>query len=229
VAALSAAGEAVAGYCMEQFGYQPLVRPLGVMPDAVLWANRAGMLHLALTEAKASTRQEPKRLLEKSVSQFFLDIKTRAVGFSYHYEGYLVASQFKDGHVIECACLHVDLGYYTAGTARSAPADSGGIFNSVPSYDQPEDRIRSIMRLQAETGPAQDEYLTSLFSEEATRSATLALMKQDKMPTLADRRLHREDRGGSRPRQGVERGAGTDPRAEGEGSAGRDNGTAKVF
>jgi hypothetical protein len=37
--ALSASGEAIAGFCMEQFGYRPLVRPLGIMPDAVLWTN----------------------------------------------------------------------------------------------------------------------------------------------------------------------------------------------
>jgi len=59
---------------MERFGYQPLVRPLGVMPDAVFWTQRDGMLRLALTEAKASTRQDPHRLLEQNVFQFLVDI-----------------------------------------------------------------------------------------------------------------------------------------------------------
>lgn len=69
---------------MEKFGYRGLVRPLGVMPDIVLWCNRNDGLRLVLAEAKASTKQTLKQLIVKNVSQFLIDIKTRAQGFSYH-------------------------------------------------------------------------------------------------------------------------------------------------
>jgi hypothetical protein len=173
--ALSAAGEAVAGFCMEQFGYRALVRPLGIMPDIVLWTNRAGVVHLALAEAKASTRQDPERLTEKSVCQFLVDIKTRAQGFSHHYEGYLIASQFCDGGKVLCSCLRVDLGCY-AKSHRKPTGPEPGIHSTVHPYAEPEERLQGLSRLQAETGYARDEYLTSLLSEEATRSAMLALI-----------------------------------------------------
>ena len=177
--ALSAAGEGIAGFCMEQFGYRPLVRPLGVMPDIVLWTNRAGILHLALAEAKASIRQGSQRLIEKNAAQFLLDIKTRALGFSYRYEGYLVAGQFSDGGKVDCACLHVDLSKYARSDVDGIDPRSG--FNAmVPSHDQPGVRLEAVIRVQAETGEARDEYLTSLLSEEATRSAMLDLIFQRK-------------------------------------------------
>jgi len=180
--ALSAAGEGIAGFCMEQFGYHALVRPLGVMPDMVHWTNRAGILHLSLAEAKASTRQDPERLIEKNAAQFLVDIKTRSQGFSYRYEGYLITSLFCDGGKVQCACLHVDIPSYgrseTAGTSPKA-----GFHSSVPSYDQPEVRVESIVRLQAETHDSHDEYLTSLLSEEATRSAMLDLIFHKKSAT----------------------------------------------
>lgn len=179
VGALSAAGEGVAGYCLERFGYQPLVRPLGVMPDAVAWTKRNGVLHLALGEAKASTRREPRKMLEQNAFQFFVDIKTRATGFRYNYEAYLICSLFKDGHEIECAVLHVDLGYYCGTSVASGGQD---ISAAVPAYDEPTDRLRNIIRLQAETGSVRDEYLTGVLSEEAARSATLALLKREQAP-----------------------------------------------
>jgi hypothetical protein len=183
--ALSAAGEGVAGFCMEQFGYRALVRPLGVMPDIVLWTNRAGAIHLALAEAKASTRPDPQRLIGKNAPQFLVDIKTRAQGFKYRYEGYLIASQFCDGGKVRCACLHVDLSIY-AGSHPYTPSSKTGFQSNVPSYDDPEARLEVIVRLQAETGDMRDEYLTSLLSEEATRSAMLDLIFKQKSSTQAD-------------------------------------------
>jgi hypothetical protein len=177
--ALSAAGEGVAGFCLERFGYRPLVRPLGVMPDIVLWTSRAGRRWLALAEAKASTRLDPQRLIEKNVAQFLVDIKTRAQGFSYRYEGYLVASQFCDGGKVRSACLHVDLEQYAKPDAADT-APKAGFEAAVPSYDHPEVRLEAIIRLQAESGAARDEYLTSLLSEEATRTAMLDLIFQQK-------------------------------------------------
>lgn len=185
VGALSAAGEAIAGYCVEQFGYRAMVRPLGVMPDAVVWANRAGALYLALVEAKASTRNEPKRIIEKNAADFFVDIKTRAQGFGHRYEGYLIASQFHDGGIIDCVCLHVDLSCYS--TSRASAAYPGSTIHvTVPGYDEPVVRVQSIIRLQADTAAAEDEYLTSLLSEEASRSAMIHLLSDQKSPAPKD-------------------------------------------
>jgi hypothetical protein len=175
VGALSASGEAVAGYCIEKFGYKPLVRPLGVMPDAVAWTKRNGVQLLALVEAKASTGQTPDRMIEQNVSEFFVDIKTRASGFRYKYEAYLVCSLFKDGCEVECAILHVDLGHYCSGSISGSGPD---ISVEVPAYTDPTERLRAIIRLQAECASSRDQYLAELLSEEATRSATLALIKQ---------------------------------------------------
>jgi hypothetical protein len=177
--ALSASGEAVAGFCMEKFGYRALVRPLEVMPDIVLWTNRAGVLHLALAEAKASVRQDPDRLIEQNVSQFLVDIKTRAHGFSHQYEGYLIASQFCDRGKVLCSCLRVDLGFY-AKPHRQPVGPEADIRITVPPYSEPESRLQALIRLQAETGDTGDEYLTSVLSEEATRAATLDLISRGK-------------------------------------------------
>jgi hypothetical protein len=174
--ALSAAGEAIAGFCMEKFGYFPLVRPLGIMPDVLLRTERAGELHLALTEAKASTRQDPKSLLEKCVAQFLVDVKTRAQGFSFHYEGYLVTVKFCDRGKVLCNCLRVDLARYAK--RSSEPQRKAAVYSQVASYADPGERLRDLIRLQADTVDAQDEYLTSLLSEEATRSSMLDLMRQ---------------------------------------------------
>ncbi len=180
IGALSAAGEAVAGYCLESLGYKSLVRPLGIMPDAVFCIKRNGGLRLALAEAKASTGSEPYRMLVQNVFQFLVDIKTRATGFGNHYEGYLVCSKFKDGRKIDCACLHVDLQYYFQ--SKSFSNDRPEVLETVTSFSEPGERLKSIIRLQAEVHKMQDEYLTSLLSEEAVRSATLELFKQNRPP-----------------------------------------------
>jgi hypothetical protein len=122
-------------------------------------------------------------MLEENVCKFFLDIKTRATGFRYKYEAYLVCSLFKDGHEIDCAVLHVDLGYYCP---TSVAGGSDQISVAVPAYDEPAERLRAIIRLQAETGSARDEYLTSVLSEEATCSAALARIKEEQAPETPD-------------------------------------------
>jgi hypothetical protein len=127
-------------------------------------------------------------LLEENVSKFLLDIKTRANGFRNHYEGYLFCSRFEDGSKVDCACLHIDLKYYCR-THVSAPMR---IFVTPAPLDRPAERLRDFIRLQAETVTTSDEYLAALFSEEATRAATLALMKEEKIPRNAadvDRRI----------------------------------------
>lgn len=187
VTALSAAGEGVAGYCMEKFGYRPLVRPLGVMPDAVHWTRRNGRLTLALAEAKASTTHDPKQMLKQNVYQFFLDIKTRATGFTYDYEGFLICCNFQDGRHVECTILRVDLAYFNSGrTFEVLPGSSSGFDPTVPTYENPDARLNAIIRVQAETCAAQDEYLTTVLSEEASRSAALALMKKGKPPEKSE-------------------------------------------
>jgi hypothetical protein len=153
------------------------------MPDVVLWTNHAGVLHLALAEAKASTGQDPDRLIEKNVSQFLVDIKTRAHGFTHRYDGYLIASQFCDGGKILCSCLHVDLGWYSKSHERPLEAPQG-VYSAVTPDAQPESRLQGLIRLQAETGGARDEYLTSLISEEATRAATLDLILRQKVENV---------------------------------------------
>ena len=182
VGAISAAGEGVAGYCMEQFGYHLLVRPLGIMPDAVHWTTRSDRTHIALAEAKASTTgQNPSTLLEKHVFQFFVDIKTRAIGFTNPYEGYLICSQFRDGGEVECVCLHVDLEFYLQ-TPGPAPLH---ISTLVAPPERPKERVRDLVRLQAEVFQTRDQYLTELISEEATRAATLTLLKENAVPDQA--------------------------------------------
>ncbi len=166
-------------YCMEKFGYRPLVRPLGVMPDAVLWTRRNGRLSLALAEAKASTASDPKQFAKQTCISVFVDVKTRATGFTYDYEGYLICCSFQDGRHVECVTLRVDLAYFNAGRNPPTSTDpSPGFDPTIPTYENPDARLRAIIRVQAETCAAQDEYLTTILSEEASRSATLALIKQ---------------------------------------------------
>jgi hypothetical protein len=181
ISALSAFGEAVAGHCMEEFTYVPLVRPLGIMPDIVLRTSRAGQARFALVESKASVAKKggAKTLLEGQVHEFLVNIKTRAGGFGLSYEGYLVCSHFRDNRVIDCAILRIDLGYYTAGTSPIATTQMN-VFQPVPSYDDPIARLRSIITLQADLGAPADDYMTGLLSTEASQSATLALLKNDK-------------------------------------------------
>jgi hypothetical protein len=181
ITSVSAAGEGLAGYCMEQFGFSALVRPLCVMPDIVLSTERGGETLVALVEAKASVSKEALRLLEENISKFLLDIKTRASGFKNHYEGYLFCIRFEDGGRIDCACLHVDLKYYC-----HAPASAPIHISVAPApLDRPAERLRDFIRLQAETVETRDAYLAALISEEATRSATFALMKEEKIPKTA--------------------------------------------
>ena len=89
------------------------------MPDAVLWIREAGGLRLALAEAKASTRQNPRRLIEQYLHQFVLDVKTRASAFGNRYDAFLFCSLFRDGGTIECECLRLDLSYYHATSAEN--------------------------------------------------------------------------------------------------------------
>ena len=48
-------------------------------------------------------------------------------------------------------------------------------------------RLEGIIRLQAETGKAKDEYLTSVLSEEAARSATLDLIRKGSFLSVMQR------------------------------------------
>ena len=173
--AFSSAAEAIAGHCLEQFGYTPLVRPLGVMPDIVFQTSRAGEAVLALVEAKHSIVQPPKWKIEREVARFLLDVTTRAKLSSYRYEGYLIACQLRDQHIVECGCLHIDLEpYRRPGTASRPPIISG----PVPPYTLPTERLGSILRLVAETVGAKDRYLSELLSEEAKQTATLKLIEE---------------------------------------------------
>jgi hypothetical protein len=146
-----------------------------------------------MIEAKASTRQEPRTLIEKNVSQFLIDIKTRAVGFAYRYDAYLIAVLFQDGRRIECTCLHINLTRYSGAGDRSGmphvgpeargTEQSGGFDTTVPSHEDPRARLRSIIQLCAEIANVRDEYLTSLLSEEATRTATVEMLRNGEEPT----------------------------------------------
>jgi hypothetical protein len=171
---LSVAGEAVAGRCMESFGYTPLVRPLGVMPDALCIADKGGTLRLAMVESKSSVRTNPRQLILGNVQQYLIDVKTRATGFRLHYEGYLICSQFMDAGLVAVSCLQLDLGYYLRGRtpAQILARDLG----PVSSVDVPGKRLEEIIRRAAAAVPSEDEYLIGVLSEEATRSAMVELV-----------------------------------------------------
>jgi|GEM_PF-2322867 len=177
---LSVAGEAVAGYCLEQFGYTPLVRPLGVMPDAVLWAREAGQFRLALVEAKASTRQNPRRMIEKNLYQFVLDVKTRSTAFGNRYDAFLVCSLFRDGGDVDCECLRIDLGYYHQPGSRPEIPDP--LRQRADPNANLHMRLSGIVQAQAQTADTKDEYLAGLLSEEATRTATVAILEEGGNP-----------------------------------------------
>jgi len=158
------------------------------MPDLVLAAERGGQTYIALVEAKATVTKNVSRLLEENASKFFLDVKTRANRFRNNYEGYLFCCGFEDGGKVDCACLHLDLKYYCR---TPAPAPIHISVTPAP-LDRPAERLRDFVRLQAETVETGDEYLAALFSEEATRAATFALIKEDNIPRTAadvDRRV----------------------------------------
>jgi len=184
ISALSTAGEAVAGCCLEHFGLRPLVRPLGMMPDAVFWTTRNSATIIALAEAKASTTRRSKVLIDQNVFQFLVDVKTRATGFGYRYEAYLVCSYFQDSRKIECSILRVDLDYYYKGTDVVPGLMEN--YSAVPGYEDPDARLRGIIRVQAETVSVRDAYLTGMLSEEASRSATLAVLKEGRALENAD-------------------------------------------
>jgi hypothetical protein len=175
ISAFGAAGEAIAGYCLEQFGYRRLMRPLGVMPDILFQINRGDEAFLALTEAKASTVDSPRSMIQNNAFDFLLDITSRIKSTSFHYEGYLVASQFKDQHVVDCACLHIDLGYCRR---PGAEAPKSIQLSPIPAYDKPGERLQSILHVIAETAPAKDRYLSALLTEEAKRTASIKLLEE---------------------------------------------------
>ena len=77
-----------------------------------------------------------------------------------------------------------------AKSSARAVTPQAGLHNVVPSYADPESRLEAIIRLQAETSEARDEYLTSLLSEEATRSAMLDLIFQRKPSSQDDVEAH---------------------------------------
>jgi hypothetical protein len=180
---LSVAGEALAGYCVQSFGYTPLVRPLGVMPDALCSADKGGSLRIAMVESKASVRSDPEQLILKNVHQFLVDVKTRSTGFRLHYEGYLVCSHFQDGGRVEIGCLYLDLGYYLKGATPVQTAVPS--LGSVDSYERPAKRLEDIIRREAATVDSGDEYLISVLSEEANRTATIVLVKDGVGPRRA--------------------------------------------
>ena len=50
--------------------------------------------------------------------------------------------------------------------------------------DDPHVRLRDILLVQAETVPARDEYLAGLLSEEATRTAVVAMFRERRQPQV---------------------------------------------
>ena len=172
--AFSSAAEAIAGHCLEQFGYTALVRPLGVMPDLVFQTSRSGEAVLALVEAKHSIVHPPNWKIESEVAKFLLDVTTRAKLSTYRYEGYLITCQLRDQHFVECGCFHIDLERCRRPNVASRPPILSG---PVPPYTQPAERLKSILKLIEETADANDRYLNELLSEEAKQTATLELIE----------------------------------------------------
>jgi hypothetical protein len=167
ISALCTCGEGVAGYVMENLGYTPFVRPLGIMPD-LLSFNRS---HYAFTEAKATTKDDPQGLRDKHLYQFLVDVKTRS-GFRYAYEAYLICTRFSDGGIIHSDILHVDLASISGTAAPSVGAQAP----LLPPDDKPSQRVDTYLRLGAITANDGDTYLTELLHDEATRAAVLALL-----------------------------------------------------
>jgi hypothetical protein len=174
--ALSAAGEAIAGWCMEHRGYQALVRPLGIMPDALFSKTVGARLLLALVEVKSSTRTKPRQQILEEAATFLMDIKSRANDFRFDYEAYLFAIHFTEKRRVTFQCLKVDVPLPCPDEVRIGNGYSAQKLNVVAGYDNPKARIQSLIQLQAATCSAQDGYLTELISDEASRTATLALL-----------------------------------------------------
>ena len=175
-------GEAIAGAYMEKIRrFTPWVRPLGIMPDAVLYRQEAvDQSTLALAESKAaivtsSTPKRPEDHLFREINKFLLDIQNRARFFRYHYEGDLVSTVFNDGGDVSLACVRVDLGYY-----QRTKVPLLGPHNATPlaALDEPRNRVRDMIRLQAVTCDGRDGFLTGLLRQEADRCAILALLGQ---------------------------------------------------
>jgi hypothetical protein len=175
ISALSALGEAVAGFCVERCGYAPQVRPLCVMPDIVF---RGLVRDFALVESKATLATSAKKLLDKTLAQFLLDIKTRSTRFRYTYEAFLVCSRFHDGRTVESAILHIDLAHYSSGKRNTSPSPLPSSSAPVLTFSNPQEKLKAIIGLQGETCDAGDEYLTELLSAEASVNATLAVLER---------------------------------------------------
>jgi hypothetical protein len=176
ISALCSCGEALAGHVMRQFNYTPIVRPLGIMPD-LLCDN--GTTY-CLTEAKSSVASSPGALRDKSLHQFLVDVKTRATGFYYAYEAYLVCAQFQDGGKIGIAILHVD-----ATGGHGARRHGGRPLPKAPD-DQPEENLDRYLRLAATAGRDGDRYLAELLHDEAVRAAILAQLTAEQPVNVSD-------------------------------------------
>ena len=176
--ALGVLGEAVAGYCAEREGYNLLLRPVGIMPDAVLCRVTGGQqrISFALVEAKASARRGPKAMIQRDVFEFLVHVKTRVTGFGNDYEAFLVCCYFQDVNHVVCSILCVDLRYFNrAGSRLPLSVECSDIASDALGAD-PRERVTSLLRLNASLGEVRDAYLASLVREEAKKSGTLALL-----------------------------------------------------
>lgn len=176
--ALGVLGEAVVGYCAEHEGYNLLLRPVGIMPDAVLCRSAGGQqqISFALVEAKASARREPNKMIQQNVFDFLVDVKTRVTGFGNDYEAFLVCSRFRDMTHVDCSILCVDLRYFNrVGSKLPLSVKCSDITSDAVEAD-PIERVNSLLRLNASLGEVRDAYLAGLVREEAKKSGTLALL-----------------------------------------------------
>ena len=177
ISGLSAAGEGIAGYFIEQLGFTRIVRPIGKMPDVVGVMNGVAGTEYALVEAKASVSQNPLRLLQKNIFEFLLNIKLRHASFRNIYEGYLIASQFLDGRMVDSASLKVGLRKYWEGNVGTNPVGPPRISPPVEPPQTLRDRLRELIRVHNEISGTRDAYLTGLISEQAKQFATLELLR----------------------------------------------------
>jgi hypothetical protein len=133
-----------------------------------------------LTEAKSSVASSPGALRDKYLYQFLVDVKTRAPGFYYAYEAYLVCTQFHDGGKIGIAILHVD-----ATGGQGARRGGGQPLPKAPD-DQPEENLDRYLRLATTAGRDGDHYLAELLHDEAVRAAILAQLTAEQVGGLSD-------------------------------------------
>ncbi len=179
ISALCCCGEALAGYAMDTlFNYTPIVRPLGIMPD-LLCDN--GVMY-SLTEAKSSTASPASVLRDKYLHQFLVDVKTRASGFRYAYEAFLVCTQFLDGGVVQCSVLRVDI----TGASAQRVRRSGHRPPPKPPDDHPRENLDRFLKLAAMATEDDDRYLAELLHDEAVRAAVLATLTVDVAEELSD-------------------------------------------